>query len=161
MTSVFDPSVFLNAQQTEANTKRPPLPEQAPDDANGFYTAMIGEITADSGTISKGDRQGQPWVSMVIPLRIQVPPQLRDSMGLPPELTITDRAFLDLTPSGGLDNGPGKNRAQKRYRDACDMNKPGEPFAWSMLQGRVVKVQIKHEIYNDEVQERISGVFPS
>lgn len=159
MTSAFDPNVFLDAQQTEVNEKRPPVPTENPDDSNGLYTAVIGEIKADSGTIGKGDRAGQPWISMVVPLRIQVPSAIQ-ALGIPPELTITDRAFLDLTPSGGIDNSKGKNRQQKAYRDACDLNKPGEPFAWRMLQGRVVKVKIAHELYNEQIQEKIAAVLP-
>jgi len=157
--SAFDPNVFLDAQQTEVNEKRPPLPTENPDDENGLYTAVIGEIKTDAGTIGKGDRVGQPWVSMLVPLRIQIPAAVQ-GLGLPPELTLTDRAFLDLTPQGGIDNAPGKNRQQRAYRDACDLNKPGEPFAWRMLTGRVVKVKINHELYQEAIQERVGAVLP-
>ena len=157
--SAFDPNVFLDAQQTEINEKRPPLPTENPEDENGLYTAVIGEIKTDAGTIGKGDRVGQPWVSMLVPLRIQIPAAVQ-GLGLPPELTLTDRAFLDLTPQGGIDNAPGKNRLQRAYRDACDLNKPGEPFAWRMLTGRVVKVKINHELYQEAIQERVGAVLP-
>lgn len=159
-TSAFDPNVFLDAQQTEVNEKRPPLPTENPDAPDGLYTAVIGEIKSDAGTIGKGERVGQPWVSMVIPLRIQVPSNLQ-ALGLPPELTLTDRAFLDLTPSGGIDNGKGKNRQQRAYRDATGTNNPGEPFAWRMLQGRVIKVKVTHEMYQEALQEKVAGVFPA
>lgn len=159
-TSQFDPAAFLDAQQTEVNEKRPPLPTENPDDPNALYTAVIGEISTQSGTIGKGDRTGQPWISMVVPLKIQVPAVLQ-ATGLPPELQITDRAFLDLTPQGSIDNGKGKNRAQKAYRDATGLNSPGAVFAWRMLQGRVVKVKIAHELYNDTIQERIAQILPS
>lgn len=156
--SQFDPNVFLDARQTEVNEKRPPLPTENPDDENGLYLAVIGEIKADSGIIGKGDRQGQPWVSMVIPLKLQVPPVVQ-GLGIPPELTITDRAFLDLTPSGSIDNGKGKNRQQRAYRDATGTNVPGEAFAWRMLQGRTVKVKITHEMYEGNLQEKIAQVL--
>lgn len=158
--SAFDPTQFLTAQITEANEKRPPLPTENPDDPNGFYMAVIGEIKPESGTISKGDRIGQPWVSMVIPLRVQVPLSVQ-ALGLPPELTITDRAFLDLTPQGSIDNSKGKNRAQRAYREATGLNKAGEAFAWAQLQGKPVKVKITHEMYKESISERIGGVFPS
>ena len=158
--SAFDPTAFLDAQQTEVNEKRPPLPENNPGDENGLYTAVVGEVKAESGTIGKGDRAGQPWVSMVIPLQIQVPGELQ-AAGFAPQLTISDRAFLDLTPQGGLDNAPGKNRQQRSYREATGMNKAGEVFAWRMLQGKVVKVKIKHELYNETIQERVAAVLPS
>ncbi len=157
--SAFNPEAFLDAQITEVNEKRPPLPTENPDDAAGLYTAVIGEITTASGTIGKGDRTGQPWISMVVPLRVQVPASLQ-AIGLPPELTLTDRAFLDLTPEGALDNGKGKNRQQRAYRDATGLNVAGQAFAWRMLSGKVVKVKINHELYNEAIQERVGAIFP-
>jgi len=160
MASAFDPSVFLDAQVNEVNEKRPPLPVENPDDANGLYMAVIGEIKADSGIVGKGDNAGKPWVSMIIPLRIQVPPVIQ-ALGLPAELILTDRAFLDLTPQGGLDNSKGKNRRQKDYRDATGTNQAGVPFAWRQLQGKVIKVKVNHELYQDQIQERPGLILPS
>ena len=158
--SQFDPSVFLDAQVNEANEKRPPLPTENPENANGLYQAVIGEIKTDSGTIGKGDRIGQPWISMLIPLRIQVPSSVQ-GMGIPPEITLTDRAFLDLNAAGGLDNSKGKNRRQKDYRDATGTNVAGVPWAWRQLQGKMVQVKINHELYQDQIQERVGNVLPS
>ncbi len=160
MSSVFDPNVFLDAQTTEVNERRPPIPTENPDDSNGLYTAVIGEIKTDSGTIGKGDRVGQPWISMIIPLRLQVPPSVQ-GLGLPPELTLTDRAFLDLTPQGGIDNSKGKNRRQKDYRDATGTNVPGVAWSWRMLQGKIVKVKVTHEMYEGNIQERPAQVLPA
>lgn len=158
--SAFDPAMFLDAQVNEANEKRPPIPTENPDDESGCYLAVIGEIKTDTGTIGKGDRVGQPWVSMLIPLRLQIPSSVQ-GLGIPPELTITDRAFLDLTPQGGLDNSKGKNRRQKDYRDATGTNVAGVPWAWRQLQGKMVKVKISHELYNDQIQERVGVILPS
>ena len=158
--SVFDPQAFLDAQQTEVNEKRPAIPTENPDSTDGCYTAVIGEIKADSGTIGKGDRTGQPWISMVIPLKMQLPAQIQ-ALGLPPEFQLTDRAFLDLTPQGGIDNSKGKNRAQRAYREAAGLNKPGEPFAWRMLQGKVVKVKVAHEMYEGNVVEKVAAILPA
>jgi len=158
ITSVFDPSVFLDAQINEANEKRPPLPTENPDDASGLYLAVICEIKTDSGTVSKGDNAGKPWISMLIPLRIQVPPAVQ-GLGIPPYLTLTDRAFLDLNAHGGLDNTKGKNRRQKDYRDATGTNVAGVPWSWRQLQGKTVKVKINHELYNDAIQERVGAVL--
>lgn len=157
--SQFDPQTFLDAQQNEVNEKRPPLPTENPDSPDGLFTAVIGEISTATGTIGKGDKQGQPWLSMIVPLRIQVPAAVQ-GIGLPPEITLTDRAFLDLTAQGGIDNSKGKNRQQRAYREATGMNRPGEPFAWRMLQGKVVKVKISHELYNEQIQERVAAVLP-
>ena len=106
-TSQFDPSVFLDAQVTEVNEKRPPLPTENPEHPNGLYLAVIGEITTGSGTISKGDNAGKPWVSMIIPLRVQVPPSVQ-GLGIPPEVTLSHRNQrrrhpLGLAPAAGQD----------------------------------------------------------
>jgi len=159
-TSQFDPSVFLDAQVTEVNEKRPPLPTENPDHENGLYLAVIGEITTSSGTIGKGDNAGKPWVSMVIPLRLQIPPSVQ-GLGIPPELTLSDRAFLDLTAQGALDNSKGKNRRQKDYREATGTNVAGVPWAWRQLQGKTVRVKVQHELYNDAIQERVGAILPS
>lgn len=158
--SVFDPSVFLDAQQSEVNEKRDSIPVENPDSSDGCYTAIIGEVTTKSGTIGKGDRMGQPWASMVVPLKLQLGPQVQ-ARGLPAEFQITDMVFLDLTASGAIDNSKGKNNAQRAYRIALGMNEPGVPFSWRATQGRPVKVKIKHEMYLDTIQERIAVVLPA
>lgn len=157
--SAFDPAQFLDAQQTEVNERRPPLPVENPAAGDGLYTAIIGEPKTDTGTIGKGDRQGQPWVSVLVPLQIEVPQQLQEALKLQPLLTLTDRVFLDLTPQNTIDNSPGRNRAQRAYREALDMNKPGDVWAWRKAQGQVIKVKITHEMYEGVPQERIGGIF--
>lgn len=159
MSSIFDPSVFLDAQTTESNEKRANIPVDNPDSTDGLYAALIGEIKTDSGTIGKGDRTGQPWISMVIPLRLQLGSAVQ-GLGLSAEFTVTDRAFLDLTPQGTLDQGKGKNNSQRKYREAAGLNKPGEPFAWRMLTGKMVKVKIVHELYEGNLIEKVNQILP-
>ena len=158
--SAVDPQAFLDAQTTEANEKRPTIPAENPEDPNGLYTAVIGEVKTDSGVIGKGDNAGNPWISMVIPLKLQLPSKIQ-ALGLPAEFQLTDRVFLDLTPQGGLDNSKGKNRGQRNYREATGMNKAGETFAWRMVTGKVVKVKLAHELYNGNIVEKVSTVLPS
>jgi hypothetical protein len=159
--SAFDPNQFLEATTTEVNERRNPLPTENPATPDGLYTAVIGEIKTDSGVIGKGEKLGQPWVSMLIPLKIEVPAEVQQAFKLDSTFTLTDRAFLDLTPQGQEDNGPGKSRQKKAYRDATGLNVVGEPFAWRMLSGRVVKVKVVHEMYNGVPQERVSAILPS
>ena len=160
MTSAFDPNVFLDATTIEVNEKRPPIPTENPDDANGLYVAVIGEIKTDSGIIGKGDNAGKPWISMIVPLRLQLPASVQ-GLGLPPEFTLTDRAFLDLNDAGSIDNGKGKNRRQREYRDATGTNVPGTPWSWRQLQGKTVKVKVSHELYEGNIQERPAAILPS
>ena len=51
MSSAFDPQAFLDAQTSEVNERRIPLPTENPADENGLYTAVVGEIGTASGTI--------------------------------------------------------------------------------------------------------------
>lgn len=166
--SIFDPNLFLDAQTTEVNEKRDLLPTENPASADGLYDAVVGEIKPAVGLISKGERVGQPWMQMIVPLKIQIPPQLQDK-GLPAELTLTERPMIDLLPGstlengvikGGVDNSKGKNNAQRIWRIATKMNEPGVPFSWRAMQGRIVRVRVKHEVYNDSIVEKIGGVFP-
>lgn len=153
--SAFDPSQFLDITTTETNSKRPPLPAENPASPDGLYTAVIGEVKATSG-----EKDGKAWVSMVIPLKVEVPQQVQDQLGIKgvDSITLTDRAFLDLTAQGTIDNSPGKNRRQRVYRDATGTNTPGEPFSWRMLTGRPVKLKLAHRIYEGEIQEDIATI---
>src|SRR3990167_3450229 len=141
--SIFDPNTFLDAVQTEVNEKRATIHADNPDASDGLYLAQIGEIKTASGVIGKGERTGQPWLQMVVPLKLQLPAQVQ-ALGLPPEFQLTDRPMIDLTPQGSIDNAKGKNNAQRIYRDATGLNKPGESFAWRQMQGMQGKVKGRH-----------------
>ena len=158
--SIFDPNTFLDVVQTEVNEKRATIPADNPDASDGLYFAVIGEIKTASGIIGKGERTGQPWLQMVVPLKLQLPPQVQ-ALGLSAEFQLTDRPMLDLTPQGSIDNAKGKNNAQRLYREATGLNKPGETFAWRQMQGMQVKVKVQHELYNGNVVEKVGGVFPA
>jgi len=157
---MFDPDLFLAAQQTEVNEARELFPVSNPADAQGLYLGVVGEVTTASGTIGKGDRTGQPWISVVIPIEFDVPQRLQSEKSLPARFKFTDRVFLDLTPDGkGIDNSKGKNVSQRMYREALDMNKPGEPFSWKNAQGRPIKFQLAHEMYEGRIIEKVKAVF--
>ena len=145
MSGAFDANTFLDTHITDANTRRPPINP-------GDYRATIGEVKPVTG-----EKEGKTWLRMDVPLKIEVPFDQQAAQG-GAEVTLTHRVFIDLTDQGTIDNGPGRNRGQRQYRDACDLNKPGEAFSWRMLQGHQVLVQIAHELYNNETQERVTGV---
>lgn len=143
--SAFDPNLLLAATVTEVNEKRNLLPVDNPASPDGFYTAVIDKLTPKTGTIGKGDRIGQPWMMVGVAMKIEVPQQLQDALKLPPTITLSDSCFLDLTPAGGMDNAPGRNRRQRDYRIALDMNKPGDVWSWERAVGRPLKVKITHK----------------
>lgn len=147
--SNFDPMIFLDTTLTEPTEKRDVLPA-------GDYTAVIGEVTSRTWQ-GKADPT-KSGVAFDVPLTIDVPAELQAEKGLPPTITLKDSIMLDLTPSGSIDQAKGKNRGLRIYRDALDMNKPGDTFSPRKMQGQVVTVKITHEIYQDAPVERVSGV---
>lgn len=150
MSSIFDPNALLDATLSEPTLKRPPLPI-------GDYTAVIGDITAAEWQ-SKADpsKRGVKWN---VALTLQVPQDVKESMGIDVnELKLTHGVMLDLTATGALDNSIGKNRGLRQYREALDMNKPGDSFSARRMTGQVVLVKIKHGEYNGEPTEEIGGV---
>lgn len=154
--SIFDPTTFLDTTISESNEKRPPLPALNPEDPLGQYMALIGEVVPKSG-----EKDGKPWLRMDVPLVIQVPASVQ-AQGLPPQLTLRDSVFIDMTPDGkGIDMGKGRNNRQRIYREAAGMNTAGQAWSWRMMQGKMVKVSVKHEMYNDAIQERAGNVFPA
>lgn len=152
--SQFDPNLFLSATSSEPNVKRPPLPVQNPARPDGFYMGVCKKPSPASG-----EKDGKPWYSVAVQIELEIPEQLRPLMGGKPTLTLTDRVFLDVTPQGTLDSAPGANRGQRTYREATDLNKPGDKFNWLMIEGRPVKVQIENHMYQDEIQDGIKAVF--
>ena len=157
--SAFDPNLFLDATVSETNERRPPLPAENPFSPDGTYISVMGEPTTDTGVIGKGDRTGEPWLSIAVPHRIEVPQQLQDSLKLQPVVQITDRVFIDLTPQKTIDNSPGRNRRQRLYREALDLNKPGDVWNWRKVQGQAIKIKVEHEMYNGEAQDRIGALL--
>jgi hypothetical protein len=153
MSTPFDPTAFLDVELSAPLVRRPPLPV-------GDYTAVVGEVRAETWTGRPGGKsEGKSGMKYVVPLAIEVPSAVVTQLGLTnPTLTLTDSIMLDLNEGGTIDTGPGKNSGLRRYRDALDMNKPGDAFSARKMQGRPIKVKIGHEVYNGEAVERIEGV---
>jgi hypothetical protein len=132
----FDAQNFMNAVFTEVNdTKIVPCP------AGEFY-AQIEKVEPKSGTIGKGERVGEPWASLAVTYTIE-DEAVKQLVGRD-IVRVTDGVMLDLTASGGLDMGKGKNIALGRLREATGLNQPGKQFSPLMLVGQRVKVAVRH-----------------
>ena len=146
--SQFDPEAFLDATIDKPLTKRPPINPNS-------YSATIGEVKSRAWASRDGTKSG---IAFDVPLEVQLDPAEGDRIGQP-TVIITDSVMLDLTTDGGIDDGPGKNRKLRAYREATGLNGAGEKFSVRMLQGRQVKVAVKHHAADDgEVYERIGAV---
>ena len=159
MSSVFDPEIFLDATLTEPTEKRPPLPVECPGTSDGLYTAVIGAITSRTWQGKKDPTKS--GIALDIPLTIDIPADMQLALKLPPTLSLKDGVMLDLTEAGQIDNSPGKNRRLRIYREATNMNNPGDTFSVRRMEGTVVKIRLEHELWNDAVVEKVVAVLKS
>lgn len=148
--STFDPQSFLDATvDSSMDTKLIPVP--------------IGEY---GGTIE--DIEIKTWQSKDDPsksgIKLECKVLLDDAGGVISEATgreknyVSHQVMLDTLPGGGLDVSKGKNVGLGRLREAVDLNRPGEPFSFRMLQGRRAKYAIKHRPYNGDLFADVGAV---
>jgi hypothetical protein len=151
--TTFDPGQFLNLEISEPTSRRTNLPI-------GDYTAVIGAVRAETWTGKPGSKnEGKMGVRYVVPLAVEVPPDVAAQTGITsPTITLTDSIMLDTTPEGALDMAKGRNGALRRYREAIDMNKPGDAFSAARMEGRVIRVKVGADLWNGEPVERVEGV---
>jgi hypothetical protein len=149
---LFDPAAFLDAVMDQPLERRDPLPV-------GDYTAVIGEIKASRWTSDKPDAKVKSGIRFEIPLTIDIPPEVVEKLGYDSAtFTVKDSVMVDTTDSGAMDFSKGKNNQLRAYREALDMNKSGDVFIPRNMQGRVVLVKLKHELYNGATLEKVAGV---
>jgi hypothetical protein len=148
--SLFDPQAYLDSQISEPTVKRPPLPA-------GDYTAIIADVK--SRTWQGKTDPTKSGIAFDIPLTVDIPADIQQQLGITATtLNFTDSIMLDLTESGTIDNGVGKNRRLRTYREATNMNKAGDVFSPRKMIGQVVTVKIKHDLWEGEIVEKIAGV---
>lgn len=145
---MFDPQSFLDMQVTESNsTAAIPIPD-------GEYLGI-----ADKVEIKQWAKKDDPSVSG---LKLSIhwtldDATLRELLGRD-KVGIKQDIMLDLTESGSLDMGKGRNVQLGRLREACDLNAPGQPFAFSMIQGRMAKIATKQRVDGDTIYNDVKGV---
>jgi hypothetical protein len=146
MTSIFDPQQVLDAAITDTLKRRPPV-------TPSVYSAVIGEPKIRTWQ-GKAD-PSKSGLAIDIPLELQLTDSEAARIGQA-KVVITGGGFLDTTDAGGLDMAPGRNRVLRTYYDATGLNKPGTTPR--QLQGRMVKVQIGHRLYEGEPVEEVVGI---
>jgi len=147
MTGTFDPDTFLQQTTDGANsTTYVPCPE-------GEYTGVITKVEARPWQGKKDPSKS--GVSLTLTWDIDSP-DVREELQRD-SVTVRQDIMLDLLPSGGIDTGKGKNVTLGRTRDAVGLNGDG-PFNFRMFEGKVAKVKVVHEIYNEAPQAKVSAV---
>jgi hypothetical protein len=150
--SPFDPSQFLDASTTEASVRRPPLPV-------GEYQGTLGEPKFRQTEGKKDTNLGVRYTWLDIPVTIDLTQyaDLQASIGVD-QVILTYSGRVDTSPSGGIDYGKGKSPGFRQIREATGLNQAGQPFTPRQLQGRVVRVRVKHEPYQGELIDNIDSV---
>jgi hypothetical protein len=132
--STFDPNAFANAQFTDANaTTFAPIPE-------GEFVASVDKQAIR--TTEKGN------VILDVTWKID-DPQVAEETGIASP-SVRQSIFLDITPSGGLDFGKGKNVGLGRLREALNQNNAGQPWSFGNLVGAVAKIRVTQRIVRDD-----------
>lgn len=155
--NTFDPDAFVNSQvEDNLSTEYPKLEE-------GEYHAVIEKVEAKNIEIKRGERAGE--MMPLLEVQYKVSDEMNDgrvqqSVGRS-EHTVTAGFPLDITESGTLATGKGKNIRLGRLRDAVAQNKPGQPWAPSHLIGNPVLINVKHDLQGDAVYERVTGWAPA
>ena len=146
--TMFSPDQFLDMQVDQANdTKLVPIPV-------GEYIAVISEVKA------------RPWTSKNDPSKSGIALDVQwdiDDAGVKAllgrdKVTVKQGVMLDMTESGGLDMGKGKNVGLGRLREACNLNQPGQPFSATMLTGRAAKVSVVHRVDGENIYSEVKAV---
>jgi len=146
--SMFNPEAFLDAQVTEANdTQLIPVPE-------GEFLAVIDKVEVKTWA-SKND-PSKAGLKLVLVWNI-------DDAGVKEQLnrdkvTCKQDIMLDINDGGTLDMSKGMNVGLGKLRQATDLNVAGQPFAFSMLGGRVAKILVKHRPDGENIYAEVKGV---
>jgi hypothetical protein len=141
MSSVFNPDTFMNTSTTDAlSTTYTPVPE-------GEWTAVIKEIKP---------RVAKEAIILDILWAVDEPEVIQATgMKVP---IVRQSIFLDMTESGGLDIGKGKNIGLGKLREALGQNQKGQAWAPGNMLGGVAKIRVAHRMYEDTVQADVKGV---
>lgn len=149
--SLFDPAIYLDATIAEPSVRRPPIPAGR---------ELLGVIQEPKSRSWRGKEDPtKSGIAVDIPVKFDLTPypDIVALLGGLTEVNITDGIMLDTTAQGGIDNSPGKNGKLRRYREALDLNKPGDTFSFRMMTGRTLKFKIGNKVVDGEVFDNIDS----
>ena len=132
--SQFDPNTFLEMTTQESNsTVQTPVPV-------GEYVAFVEKVEARQWT-----KKDDPSVAgMAIDITWNIDDANVKALLERDKVTVKQGIMLDMTESGGLDMGKGKNVQLGRLREALGLNQPGQPFGFRMMEGRPARIAVGH-----------------
>jgi len=137
MTSAFNPDTFLDQSTTEQGTRRPPV-------SSGLdFLAVIGEPKARVVQGKKDPNASFVFVDISMTLDLTTHPTEVARVGQE-KVTLRHSGSIEYNPDGSLDWSSGKNRFLTAYREALNLNEPGQPFTPRMLIGRIIRAKVGH-----------------
>ena len=138
---MFDPNAFLEQVITEVgSTEATPIPA-------GEYLAFI-----DKKEVTTWQKKDDPTVSGVkLKITWVLEDQaVRELLGRD-KVMVTQDIMLDITDTGSLDMGKGRNVELNRLRAAVDLNVSG--FSFNQLDGRMARVTVKQDQDKNDPQK--------
>lgn len=145
---MFSPDQFLDMPIEGSNdTKIVPVPV-------GEYTAVAEDVKVRQWQAK--DDPSKSGLALDIVWNVD-DAGLRELLGRE-KITCKQGIMLDLTDSGSIDMGKGRNIGLGRLREALGLNEPGQPFSFTMIPGRLAKVSIKHRVHEEDVFAEVKGV---
>jgi len=138
---MFDPNAFLEQVITEVgSTEATPIPA-------GEYLAFI-----DKKELTTWQKKDDPTVSGVkLKITWVLEDQaVRELLGRD-KVMVTQDIMLDITDTGSLDMGKGRNVELNRLRAAVDLNVSG--FSFNQLDGRMARVTVKQDQDKNDPQK--------
>jgi|SRR5580700_1375550 hypothetical protein len=150
-TSGFDPTQFLGATLTEANTRRPPIP------GGLSFPGTFGTPEARNVQGKKDSSKSYTFVDIPVEVDLSSNPAVQQQVGVD-KVNLRFSFSIDLNPSGGFDMSPGKNNGLRQLREALNMNAQGQPFNLLMVPGRQVLCKIGNRPYQNEVYDEIDSI---
>lgn len=145
---MFDPQQFLDTPVTDANsTSIQPVPE-------GEFVAIIEKAEVRAWQGKKDPTQAGLALDVIFNIDDANLKQQLDRE----KISVKYGIMLDLSPTGGLDMGKGKNVKLGRLREAVGLNKPGQPFKMTDLVGCMAKIAVTQRIDGEEVYNDVKAV---
>ena len=146
---MLNPDEFLNNQVEGAMDT---VVEACPE---GEWNAIIQDVKFRDFTYKKGDRQGETGYAMDIIWQV-VDDEVKNQLSREP--IVRQSCMLDVTASGGLDMGKGRNIGLGRLRDALGQNDASRPWSPSLLKGQMAVVLVTHRIDGDNIYADVNKV---
>lgn len=145
---MFDPNQFLDMQVDGTNdTKKIPCPA-------GDFPGIAEKVEVRSW--QKKDDPSVSGLTLEVTWVIE-DASVKETTGRD-KVMVRQGVMLDLTESGGLDMGKGRNVALGRLREAIGLNTPGQPFSFSMIPGRMALCNVSHRVVGEDVYDEIKKV---